>query len=121
MAELTAFNYFSGDSWLHRLDIRFKLVIIFTFNMISIQAGYFELVMISLPVFIVIFQLKLPLRHSLYETRYFLYFLLFIFLSRTIKIDTAKPTYLNYSYPDMIESSIICWRLFLILLIVNQI
>jgi len=117
MAELTAFNYFSGNSWLHHLDIRFKLIIIFTFNVISIQANYVELMMLSFPVLIVIFQVKLPLRHSLFETRYFLYFLLFIFLSRTIKIDVTNPTYLNYSYPDMIESSMICWRLFLILLI----
>lgn len=117
MAELTAFNYFSGQSWLHRLDIRFKLVMVLYFNVLSVQASILDLMILSTPLMLMVFQIKIPIRQALSDTRYFLYFLLFIFLSRTIVWDTTSIFYLNYSYPDMLESLIICWRLFLILLV----
>jgi energy-coupling factor transporter transmembrane protein EcfT len=117
MAELTAFNYFSGNSWLHRLDIRFKLIIVLCFNMISIQADISELMVLSIPLILMIFQIRIPIRNALSDTRYFLYFLVFIFLTRTMVWDKTSIFYLNYSYPDMLESFIICWRLFLILMV----
>ena len=117
MAELTAFHYKKSQSWLHLLDVRIKLVMIFLFNMISIQAGYTGLILLSIPVVIIILLIGFPIIKSLYEVRYFLYFLFFILLSRSVSFDFNQPFFLAFLQSDFIDGALICWRLFLILLV----
>ena len=118
MAELTIFAYLPGNTALHRIDIRFKLVAIIVLNIISLQSQLRSLLLLSLPILVGCILVKLPAYRSLREMRYLLLFLGILFFSRAIEWNGGDITILliPFSFEGAIDGALTCWRLMIIIL-----
>ena len=67
MAELTSFSFVSGDSLLHHLDARFKIIFIISLSLVSLNLNYWELGILSIMIVAVIVYARLPLRSGFKE------------------------------------------------------
>ncbi len=120
MAELTTFGFRSGTSFLHVLDIRFKLVFLALINLVSLQAGFLGLFTLSIGLAAVVFHVRLPLRSALWETRFFILLLLLVLVVRSFSIP-GDPLFDGWSVPitrqGVLGGLLICWRLILVVLL----
>ena len=82
MAELTSFGYFSGDSVLHRLDPRFKLLIIILLSLVCLNLHLISLGVFTFLLLGFILNSHLPLKSGIRQLRYFFILLLFVFIAR---------------------------------------
>lgn len=118
MAGLSIFAYRSGETLLHRLDPRTKLMVLFLANGLFIGSGYAVLAAISLAVAFTLHHLGISLPSLLYRTRVFLVFLLFIFLSRAVFIPGSTVFefgLLRFSSEGISSGLAYCWKLAVIL------
>jgi energy-coupling factor transporter transmembrane protein EcfT len=117
MAELTALNYHSGHSILHRLDVRFKLFFLVIISLTLVQADLTALFVISLVLTAVLIYIRFPLVSSLKEIRYFFILILLVFFARAFS--TSGTTLIEWRFiviskQGVHEAVMICWRLFLV-------
>ncbi|MCP4750301.1 MAG: energy-coupling factor transporter transmembrane protein EcfT [Proteobacteria bacterium] len=120
MVELTVFDYRPGSSFLHRLDIRFKLVILAMMNIVGMQAGPLGLLLLTSGPAVVSFFIRLPFLRALKETRYFIVLLLFVFAARALSTpgDSVIDVWIvSVSRQGIIDGSLICWRLIVVVLL----
>ena len=119
MAQLTAFAYYPGNTLLHRIDIRVKLLVIIVLDIISLQSGIQSLIFLSLPILLALLILNLRIRQFIWEMRYLAIFLCFIWLSRVISWQDEQAIIyysIPISIPGVLEGFIVCWRLVIIIL-----
>ena len=120
MAELTAFGYFSGNSLLHSLDSRFKLLFIAVLNLVSLNLNFAALGIISILLLGFIIYSRLPLYAMFKELRYFFILLAFVFAARALS--TVGDPLLDFklftvSHQGLSEGLLVCWRLALVVLL----
>ena len=84
MAELTSFGYFAGDSLLHNLDPRFKLLHIIAFSLICLNMAFLSLIIMSVLLSGLIIYARLPVGSGFKELRYFFVLLVFVFIARVL-------------------------------------
>ena len=61
MAELTCFGYSAGDSLLHRIDARFKIISICFLSLVNLNLYFRGLGLLTIILLGVIFHARLPL------------------------------------------------------------
>ncbi len=120
MAELTSFGYFSGDSVLHRLDPRFKLLAIILLSLVCLNLHFISLAIVTLFLLGLIFLSRLPLISGIRELRFFFILLLLVFIARVLS--TGGPsmldlTFVSVSKRGLHDGLLICWRLAFIVLL----
>lgn len=120
MAELTSFSYIAGDSILHRIDARFKILFIILLSLVSLNEYFRGLGLLTIILLGVIFYARLPLASGFKELRYFLILLLLIFVTRLLSTDGTPVINLKYftiSMQGITNGILVCWRLALIVIL----
>ncbi len=120
MAELTAFGYSAGDSLLHRIDARFKIISIIFLSLVNMNLNFQGLGLLTLILLGAIVYARLPLVAGFKELRYFLILLLLIFVTRVLSTDGTQVIDLKYftiSRQGFTNGIRVCWRLALIVML----
>ena len=120
MAELTSCSYIAGNSLLHRLDARFKIISIIFLSLVSLNLNFRGLGLLTVILLGVIFYARLPLASGVKELRYFLILLLLIFVTRVLSTDgtpVINPKYFTISMQGITNGVLVCWRLALIVIL----
>jgi energy-coupling factor transporter transmembrane protein EcfT len=120
MAELTSFGYLSGDSVLHRLDPRFKLLFTILVSLVCLSLNFISLGIFTVLLLVLAFLSHLPLHSGLRELRYFFILLLLVFIARVLS--TGGPSVfdlpvVSVSQQGLRDGLLICWRLAFIVLL----
>ena len=120
MAELTSFGYSAGNSLLHRMDARFKIISIILLSLVNLNVNFGGLGLLTVILLSVIVYARLPLAAGFKELRYFLILLLLIFVTRVLSTD-GTPV-INFKYFTISASGLtdgirVCWRLALIVVL----
>ena len=119
MAELTLFGYRSGRSVLHRIDVRFKILGFLFISMVSLKVRVLSLTILSSLLIILVIDCRLKFKSFLREIRYFFILMLIILLAHALSTKGAmvwKLYILSISMQGLYEGTLICWRLFLVVL-----
>ena len=120
MAELTLFSYRSGDSRLHRLDVRCKILALLCISIVSLNASVVSLLLLSGLLIFLMIDCRLPLISFFREIRFF-FFLMFIILIAHSISTKGNPVFQLYFIPisrqGFFEGLMICWRLLLVVLL----
>ncbi len=119
MAELTAFSFRPGASFLHELDVRFKLVFLVLISLASLKAALLALCVLTIVLIGVIIDIRLPIKVILKELRYFLILLLFVFIARALT--TPGSPLIQFKAVSVTREGvhggiIVCWRLLIIIM-----
>ena len=120
MAELTSFGYFPGDSLLHRLDPRFKLLFITLLSLVSLNLYFISLGISTSLLLGFIICSRLPLKSGVKELRYFFVLLLFVFMARVLSTGGAsliEVKFISVSKQGLTAGFLVCWRLAFIVLL----
>ncbi len=125
MAELTPFGYHAGDSFLHQLDSRFKLLFLALISMSGMGAGITGLSLTTLALLLLIIRIRLPVSSGLKEMRCFLMLLFFVFMARACftpgtplaTIRCFETTCFLVTREGVHDGIIVCWRLLLVVLL----
>ena len=120
MAELTTFSYISGESPLHRMDARFKIVLIVLLSLVSLSLYLIKLGTFTVLLLGIILSARLPLKKGFRELRYFLILLCFVFVARLLS--TGGPAlidlkFVNLSIQGLHDGVLVCWRLAFIMML----
>ncbi len=124
MAELTAFSFRTGNSLLHGLDARFKLVFLALISFAGLKAYLPGLFILTLALAAVMIHTRLSFLSVLKEIRYFLILLLFVFAARALstpgvpvlEADLLGKT-MAVTGEGLYHGTLICWRLILTVLL----
>ena len=117
MAELTSFGFIAGDSRLHQLDARFKVICMIVISLVSLSLNFVELGILTVILLAVIINARLPFDSGLKELRFFFFLLFLVFVARMLSTPGApliSSEFLTISKQGIIEGFLVCWRLALI-------
>jgi len=120
MAELSSFSYRPGFSFIHKIDTRFKLLFIVIIGISSLKTSLPGILLLSLPVVFGLVMVGISLWQVVRDLSVFIFFLAFIFAVRafsaggTVLLDIFG---MSLTYDGLIEGSIVCLRIFLIVLL----
>ncbi len=120
MAELTAFGYHPGDSVLHRLDPRFKLVCLIATSLTVLDSGMAALGLWSAACAILLVKTGVSMPRLLRELRYFGVLILFVFVARAFSAGgdpLVRFWGIGPSRQGMMEGALVGWRLGLVVLL----
>ena len=121
MAALTPFHYRHGDSFLHVLDARFKIVLMVLFSLSILNAsssGLFGLTLL-LPALLFL-HARVPILSVLAELRYFFILLLVVFILRLVSTPgdpLVKVAWIPVSKQGLKEGFMVCWRMLMVALL----
>ncbi|MBN1931388.1 MAG: energy-coupling factor transporter transmembrane protein EcfT [Desulfobacterales bacterium] len=120
MADLTAFSYHPGRSFLHLLDVRFKIIFLILISLTGMQADPPALCLLTFLFLCLIKSSRLSLISILKELRYFLVLLFFVLIARALSTP-GTPVFefklLSISRQGLYDGILICWRLALVVLL----
>ena len=120
MAELTVFGYRPGDSMLHSLDVRVKILSLIVIGLTSLNADPIGLSVFTAVSFALILNTRLRFMTVLKELRYFLVLLLFVFFARALSMPGSPAFELKgviLTREGLYYGTLICWRLLLVVLL----
>jgi energy-coupling factor transporter transmembrane protein EcfT len=120
MAELTSFNYCPGNSYIHSLDVRFKLAVFILCSLATLNAKPLTLMAGSILLIIVFIHLRLPVIAILKEIRFFFLLMFFVFVARSLTMAGTPFKHINFlpvSREGMYDGALIVWRLLTIVLL----
>ena len=117
MASLTAFQYFPGNTMVHFLDTRFKLVLMALASITVLNSSAWALLVMSSVVIGLCWYIRLPLLSVAKELRFFLMLLLMVFVARVLSTP-GEPLmqfgFLVIGKRGLVEGAIVCWRFLLV-------
>ena len=117
---MTPFTYHKGTSHFHRLDARYKLIMLALVSVSVLQAGFIPLSAVSLVFAGAMVKVGIHIPAALKHLRYFFILLLLIFIARAISEKSGDVLFWMYNLP--ITSSGIraglftAWRFLLVML-----
>jgi len=120
MAELTALSYSRGDSFLHELDVRIKLISLILISFTVLRADPLALSILSSILILMMVNSRMPVKSSLKAFRYFFLLLLLVFLARAFSTPGSTLIDLNVikvSRQGIYDGGLVCWRLLLVVLL----
>lgn len=120
MAELSTFGFHYGQSFVHRLDVRFKLICLVLLTSAVMVAIPTAMVPMSLGGILLWISLRLPLRILGREMLAFLFFLLLVFSIRALS--TPGDPWLSWGPLTIAREGLqaggqVVWRLLMILML----
>jgi biotin transport system permease protein len=118
MAELNIFHYLPGESALHRMDGRIKLICMILLSIVaSITIRILDLEILSLILLIALFYSKLPIRKLFTELRYFLFLIILVIVVHSFSIPgtplTTFPLF-NPTWEGLRSGMLFSWRIILL-------
>jgi energy-coupling factor transporter transmembrane protein EcfT len=119
MAELTPFYYRHGDSFIHRVDTRCKMVLLMLISLSSLNASSWGLCWMTLFLALCAFWIQIPILAILQGLRYFFILLLLVFLARLFFSEgeaLINWRFVTITQNGLIDGVLVCWRLLLIVL-----
>jgi energy-coupling factor transporter transmembrane protein EcfT len=120
MATLTPFHYRHGDSFLHVLDARFKIVLMVMFSLSLIHTSFPGLFSLTLLLALLFLYARIPITSVIAELRYFFILLLVVFLLRLISTPgepLVNIPWVTLSKQGLREGVLVCWRLWMVVLL----
>ncbi len=118
MAHLSAFfTYRSGDSSIHKLDVRFKLIALAILSLSILTYGSLSLAVISLLPVIVGRYVGLPPAKILIELRYFIMLLALVVLARALTtpgVPLFDTLWIPVTREGFLAGALMAWRLILV-------
>ena len=120
MAELSTFGFHYGQSFVHRLDVRFKLICLVLLTSAVMVAMPMAMISMSLGGILLWISLRLPLRILGREMMAFLFFLLLVFSMRALS--TPGDPWLSWGPLTITREGVqaggqVVWRLLMILIL----
>lgn len=117
MAQLTVFGYRYRPTSVHNVDVRMKLVIMVAISLATLQALSVGLTLASIAAIVLLVQIRLPVRQAVFELRWFLSILLFVWGVRCVTTP-GEPLVawhgIEVTRQGALTGTIICWRWLLI-------
>jgi len=114
VAALNVIGYKPGHSLLHELDPRTKQILVMILSTACFFGGYYFLGLVSLCLILCFIVSRIGAVRTFRQTRYFLFFLCFLFVVRTV---TFTERFVPVFTPEQVQSAaVFCWRLLLIVL-----
>jgi len=120
MAELTSFSFISGDSLLHHLDARFKIIFIVLLSLVTLNIYFIELGLLTILLLCVMLNARPPINSGFKELRYFLLLLFFVFSARMLSTEgppLIQLAFITISMQGIYDGILICWRLAFIMIL----
>ena len=120
MAELTSFGYFPGQSLLHNLDPRFKLLFIILISLACLNLYFTALGIFTFLLLGLIIYCRLPLISGVKQLRFFFVLLLFVFVARVLStggVSLIEVRFISVSRQGLAAGLLVCWRLAFIVLL----
>ena len=120
MAELTSFGYSAGDSLLHQIDARCKMVLVVLISLAGLNADLRALGLLTLILLGIIIRVRLPLAAAFKEIRYFLILLMLVFAARVLStggIPLIDLKFMTVSTQGIYNGILVCWRLALVIIL----
>ena len=117
MAELTTLSFQPGNSLLHQLDVRFKILFLILISFVSLGGGFFGLGVLTVLLTALSFQSRLPLKSGLKEFRFFMILLLLILLARLLTtpgVALIEFKTIVITRQGLLSGCRICWRLVIV-------
>ncbi len=117
MAELTGLGFKHGNSFLHKLDPRFKIFILLIFTIVNFHAGFPAQGVFTLIIFFALIRIRISFISIIKEIRYFIFFLIAIFFIRafTTPGDEIFRFYALVATAQGInQGALVCWRLLVV-------
>jgi energy-coupling factor transporter transmembrane protein EcfT len=119
MAELNVLGFHEGDSVVHKLDVRFKLLFLVVISLSSLKAFVPSLSLLTLVLMVTLMSAGLTLKTALKDLRYVFWLLLFIFMARSLSVPGSSVIEfktVSVTQEGLYEGAIICWRLVIVIM-----
>ena len=119
MAELNVLGFHAGDSVLHKLDVRFKLLFLVVISLSSLKAFVPSLSLLTLVLMVALMSTELSLKTALKDLRYVFWLLLFVFMARSLSApgsSVIKFKSVSVTREGLYEGTIVCWRLIIVIM-----
>jgi biotin transport system permease protein len=119
MAALNVLGFYAGDSVLHKLDVRFKLLFLVVISLSSLKAFVPSLSLLTLVLMVALMSTELSLKTALKDLRYVFWLLLFVFMARSLSVPGASVIEfksVSVTREGLYEGAIVCWRLVIVIM-----
>jgi energy-coupling factor transporter transmembrane protein EcfT len=119
MAELNVLGFHAGDSVLHKLDVRFKLLFVVVISLSSLKAFVPSLSLLTLVLMVALMSAGLSLKTALKDLRYVFWLLLFVFMARSLSVPGSSVIEfksVSVTREGLYEGAIVCWRLVIVIM-----
>jgi len=113
VAEVNALGFRPGSSVLHRLDVRFKIVFVILISLASLKAQVPGLFMLTSVLMLGLIHSGLHLKSALKSLRYVFFFLLFVFMARSLSVPGSPVIefkFVSVTREGIFDGALICWR-----------
>jgi energy-coupling factor transporter transmembrane protein EcfT len=120
MAELNVLGFRAGNSVLHQLDVRFKLMFLVVISLSSLKAFVPSLSLLTLVLMAALIHVRLPVKSALKELRFVFLLLLFVFIARSLSVPGSSIfefKAISVTREGIYEGAIVCWRLVIVIMI----
>jgi energy-coupling factor transporter transmembrane protein EcfT len=118
LVELSGFGYLPGNSVLHRLDVRTKMVCLVLVGLAALSASWGTLALLTiLPVWSA-WHIRLPLSSISMETRYVMLLLLVVFAARIFTTPGSvlwQFSMMSITREGLQAGALVCWRLVVVI------
>jgi energy-coupling factor transporter transmembrane protein EcfT len=112
-------GFHAGNSVLHQLDVRFKLLFLIVISLSSLNAFIPSLVLLTLVLMVVLNHTGLSLKVALKDLRYVLLLLLFVFMARSLSVPGSSVVEfkgVTVTREGLYEGAMVCWRLVIVIM-----
>jgi energy-coupling factor transporter transmembrane protein EcfT len=120
MAELTHFSYQPGNSFLHRLDVRFKLLFVVLIGLTGLRIHFTPLALLTVMAIVLIYQVQVQPMAVMKELRYLGYLLFVVFAARAVTtpgVSVFEIRIFSITQEGLYNGALIVWRILLIVLL----
>jgi len=120
MATLTPFYYRHGNSLLHVLDARFKIVLMVMFSLSLLHASPLGLFGLTLLMTLLFLHTRITITSVFSELRYFFILLVIVFVFRLMSTKgdpLFNMSWIVLSKQGLMEGAMVCWRLLMVVLL----
>jgi biotin transport system permease protein len=120
MAELNVLGFKTGNSILHRLDVRFKLMFFVLISLSSLKANIFSLSLLTIVLAAALIHAGLAVKSALKDLRYIFLLLLFVFIARSFSVPGSPVIEIKtiaVTREGLYQGAVVCWRLVIVIMI----
>jgi len=119
LAELNVLGFHAGDSVLHQLDVRFKLVFLVVISLSCLKAFVPSLALLTIVLMVALMSAGLQLKTALKDLRYGFLLLLFVFTARSLSVPGSPVVEfkaVSVTQEGLYEGAVVCWRLVIVVM-----